>query len=82
MKMSDHTATVSPGAMPRPARAVAAVITTCALTLGITMLIWMKLRVVTTIPRTAYAEPEKAAEGKRTQAPTQGLRRESATPKP
>jgi hypothetical protein len=31
---------------------------TCALTGGLAMLIWTKLRLVTGVPRTAYAEPE------------------------
>lgn len=31
-----------------------------AMVLALGMLIWVKLRLVTNVPRTAYAEPEKA----------------------
>ncbi|MBX3384031.1 MAG: hypothetical protein KF864_11045 [Phycisphaeraceae bacterium] len=64
MKTTDATSKKASPVHHVPARTVAALVTTCALTLGITMLIWMKLRVVTTIPRTAYAEPERQIRGK------------------
>ncbi|GJQ30629.1 MAG: hypothetical protein HBSAPP03_25130 [Phycisphaerae bacterium] len=35
-----------------------AVLLTCGLALGFALLIWLKLRVVTGVPRTAYADPE------------------------
>ncbi len=35
-----------------------ALLLTCGLVLGFALLFWLKLRVVTGVPRTAYAEPE------------------------
>jgi len=35
-----------------------AALLTCGLVLGFALLFWLKLRVVTGVPRTAYAEPQ------------------------
>lgn len=35
-----------------------AVMLTCGLALGFALLFWLKLRVVTGVPRTAYADPK------------------------
>jgi hypothetical protein len=52
---------------------------TCALTGGLAMLIWTKLRLVTGVPRTAYAEPE--TEGKaREKTPDVRERRDARVP--
>ncbi|CAG0974460.1 hypothetical protein PHYC_01428 [Phycisphaerales bacterium] len=43
----------------RPIRSrTSTVLLSLGLALGFALLIWLKLRVVTSIPRTAYAEPE------------------------
>jgi hypothetical protein len=43
-------------------RRVLYVVFTCALTGGLAMLIWTKLRLVTGVPRTAYADPNAEAQ--------------------
>ncbi|GEM_PF-1346513 len=57
-QQSNQFGTTCHSAKPNPRRVMVAVFT-CALTGGLALLIWTKLRLVTGVPRTAYAEPAK-----------------------